>query len=67
MLGNGMYNVTGGRYTKFTGSFGELKLILHLRVDYTDGSTDSVVSDESWRASSGHDLAAVPQIASMFR
>ena len=53
MLGNGMYNVTGGRYTKFKGSFGDLKLILHLRVEYSDGTTDSVVSDDSWRASAG--------------
>ena len=53
MLGNGMYNVTGGRYAKFTGSFGDLKLILHLQVDYTDGTADSVVSDESWRTASG--------------
>ena len=53
MLGNGMYNVTGGRYTKFKGSFGDLKLILHLRIEYTDGTTDSVVSDESWLTASG--------------
>ena len=53
MLGNGMYNVTGGRYTKFKGSFGDLKLILHLRVEYSDGTTDSVVTDGSWRASAG--------------
>src|ERR1035437_3733061 len=53
MLGNGMYNVTGGRYTKFTGSFGDLKLIFHLRVDYADGTTDSVVSDESWLTATG--------------
>ena len=53
MLGNGMYNVTGGRYTKFKGSFGDLKLILHLRVEYSDGTTDSVASDDSWRASAG--------------
>jgi alpha-L-rhamnosidase len=53
MLGNGMYNVTGGRYTKFKGSFGDLKLILHLRVEYSDGTTDSVVSDDTWRASAG--------------
>ncbi len=53
MLGNGMYNVAGGRYAKFKGSFGDLKLILHLRVEYSDGTANSVVSDESWRASAG--------------
>ena len=53
MLGNGMYNVTGGRYTKFTGTFGEPKLILHLRLEYDDGTADTVVSDNSWRTDDG--------------
>ena len=35
-LGNGMYNVTGGRYTKFKGSFGPLKAIAQLRLEYAD-------------------------------
>ena len=30
LLGNGMYNVKGGRYTKFTGSFGPLKAICQI-------------------------------------
>lgn len=49
MLGNGMYNVTGGRYTKFTGSFGEPKLILQLRILYQDGSVETLSTDDSWR------------------
>ena len=49
MLGNGMYNVSGGRYTKFTGSFGEPKLIFQMRIEYADGSVDTVCSDASWR------------------
>jgi hypothetical protein len=53
MLGNGMYNVTGGRYTKFTGSFGEPKLILQLEIQYEDGTVESVRSDESWRSAPG--------------
>ena len=48
MLGNGMYNVPGGRYAKFTGSFGPPKVILQLCVEYADGTSTSVVSDESW-------------------
>jgi hypothetical protein len=50
MLGNGMYNVTGGRYTKFTGSFGEPKLMLQLKVEYADGSADTFQSDSTWRS-----------------
>ena len=53
MLGNGMYNVKGGRYTKFTGSFGPPKLIAQLHLDYTDGTGEVVVSDPSWLTAPG--------------
>jgi alpha-L-rhamnosidase len=53
MLGNGMYNVTGGRYTKFKGSMGPPKFILHLRVEHADGSHATVISDASWRMDDG--------------
>jgi alpha-L-rhamnosidase len=55
MLGNGIYNVPGdsGRYTKFTGSMGPLKLIAQLEVTYADGTTKVIASDGSWRATSG--------------
>ena len=53
MLGNGMYNVEGGRYTKFKGSFGPPKMILQLHVDYADGTSLVVASDASWKASAG--------------
>jgi alpha-L-rhamnosidase len=48
MLGNGMYNIPGGRYVKFNGSFGPPKVILKLNVEYADGTSTSVASDESW-------------------
>ena len=32
MLGNGMYNVPGGRYVKYTGTFGPPKLIAQLEI-----------------------------------
>jgi alpha-L-rhamnosidase len=50
LLGNGMYNVAGGRYVKFTGSFGRPKFILHLRIEYDDGTTQAIVSDGNWKA-----------------
>ncbi len=53
MLGNGMYNVEKGRYTKFTGTFGPLKLIAQLHVEYEDGSSEDIVSDESWKCAPG--------------
>jgi hypothetical protein len=53
LLGNGMYNVHPGRYTKFTGSFGPLQAIAQLRLEYEDGSTDIIGTDEHWQAAPG--------------
>lgn len=53
LLGNGMYNVAPGRYTKFTGSFGPLKAIAQVRLDYTDGTTEILGTDEQWRVAPG--------------
>jgi hypothetical protein len=53
LLGNGMYNVHGGRYTKFQGSFGPLQAIAQIRLEYTDGSVEFIGTDENWRAASG--------------
>lgn len=53
LLGNGMYNVKGGRYAKFKGSFGPLKAIAQLQLDYADGTTEIVGTDEKWHAGPG--------------
>jgi alpha-L-rhamnosidase len=53
LLGNGMYNVEGKRYTKFKGSFGPLKAIMQLRLEYADGTTESIGTGEKWRTSPG--------------
>jgi hypothetical protein len=53
MLGNGMYNVVGGRYVKFKGSFGPPKLIFQMLLEFTDGTSTTVVSDESWESAPG--------------
>jgi len=52
MLGNGMYNVSGGRYTKFTGSFGKPTLILQLRLEFEDG-VETIGTDETWQTAAG--------------
>jgi hypothetical protein len=50
LLGNGMYNVPSSkRYKKFKGTFGPPKLILELRLAFADGSSRTIVSDESWQ------------------
>jgi hypothetical protein len=53
VLGNGMYNVVGGRYAKFTASFGPPKLRFSLELEYADGSKDVVGSDGSWKTAPG--------------
>ena len=53
-LGNGMYNVVRrNRFVKFTGSFGALRAILHLRLEYADGSTQMLGTDDTWRTCAG--------------
>jgi hypothetical protein len=49
ILGNGMYNVPGGRYTKFKGTFGPLKALVNLTVEYTDGTCVTVATDDTWQ------------------
>jgi len=53
LLGNGMYNVRGGRYAKFIGSFGAPKAIGQLRLEYADGTVDVVSTDGKWRVHPG--------------
>lgn len=48
ILGNGMYNVTGGRYYKFKGSFGPPTLYLCADIINNDDSNIEIVSDNSW-------------------
>jgi hypothetical protein len=49
LLGNGMYRVAkGGRYAKFQKSFGPLQAIARIRLEYDDGSTTIIGTDERW-------------------
>ena len=51
LLGNGMYRVAkGGRYAKFQRSFGPLQAIVRLHLEYADGSSTTIGTDEQWRA-----------------
>ena len=53
-LGNGMYHVERrNRFAKFTGSFGPLRAICQIELEYDDGSKEFVVTDESWRTHPG--------------
>lgn len=50
LLGDGMYHVPGksGRYAYFPRSYGYSKVLAQFQITYTDGTTDMVVTDESW-------------------
>jgi hypothetical protein len=52
-LGNGFYNIHKGRYTKVTGSFGPVQAIALIRLEYRDGSVDTVITDGNWKTASG--------------
>lgn len=51
MLGNGYYHTPHGRYLKLLFSYGAPKMICKLQIEYADGTTQTVVSDDKWRAS----------------
>jgi hypothetical protein len=53
MLGNGMYNVRGGRYIKFLGSYGLPKLICRIQIDYANGTSQTIGTDNSWQVAPG--------------
>jgi alpha-L-rhamnosidase len=49
MLGNGFYYIPSERYRKMTGAYGYPKMICRLIIEYADGTTNNIVSDESWK------------------
>ena len=53
MLGNGFFNIPRERYSKFAGSYGAPKMIFKLQIEYEDGTRQTVVSDDSWKAAPG--------------
>ena len=48
-LGNGFYYIPSERYRKATGAYGYPKMICQLRIQYADGSTQNIISDDSWK------------------
>jgi hypothetical protein len=55
ILGNSVYNIQPDttRYVKFLTTFGPAKAIAQLKLEYADGTEQTVVTDKSWKASSG--------------
>ncbi len=49
IAGNGFYNINRERYRKLVIAYGAPKIILKLEVQYSDGSKEIIVSDETWK------------------
>lgn len=49
ILGNGFYNVQGGRYRKLLISFGAPTLRLCMDIHYEDGTKETIVTDNTWK------------------
>ena len=49
LLGNGFYNVQGGRYRKLQISFGPPTLLFELVINYEDGTRETIRSDQEWK------------------
>jgi alpha-L-rhamnosidase len=49
IVGNGFYNINRERYRKLVIAYGAPKMILKLEVEYSDGSSETIVSDETWK------------------
>ena len=54
ILGNGMYHIGADkvRYVKFRQSFGPLKAIAQIQLDYADGTSEIIGTDASWQTGS---------------
>jgi alpha-L-rhamnosidase len=51
ILGNGRFYADRSKTYAGTANFGWPKLLLNLRIEYTDGSSQKIVSDGSWKLS----------------
>jgi hypothetical protein len=49
VVGNGFYNINRERYRKLVIAYGFPKLIARLHLKYTDGSSEVLVTDKSWK------------------
>ncbi|TCD28563.1 alpha-L-rhamnosidase [Pedobacter psychrodurus] len=55
ILGNGMYNIQPDsiRYVKFLNSYGPLKAIAQIRLEYADGIVKTIGTDKTWQVAPG--------------
>jgi alpha-L-rhamnosidase len=58
VLGGGRYYADRSKVYSGTVSYGWPKLLLHLRLEHTDGSVSEIVSDESWKLTTNGPITA---------
>jgi len=49
IVGNGFYNINRERYRKLVIAYGYPKMIGKLKIDYTDGSSTTIISGTDWK------------------
>jgi alpha-L-rhamnosidase len=58
MLGNGRYFAPRVKVPTPTVTFGFPKLLLHLQVEYADGTREQIISDETWKLTTNGPIRA---------
>ncbi len=51
IVGNGFYNINRERYRKIVIAYGMPKMLCRLQIEYSDGTKENIVSDQSWKTS----------------
>ena len=51
IVGNGFHNINNERYCKLLITYGMPKMISKILINYTDGASEIIVTDESWKSS----------------
>lgn len=52
IVGNGFYNINRERYRKLVIVYGAPKIIMILKIRYSDGTTETIVTDKTWKTAS---------------
>lgn len=52
IVGNGFYNINRERYRKLVIAYDAPKMIMILKIRYSDGTSETVVTDETWKTAS---------------
>jgi hypothetical protein len=51
IVGNGFYNINRERYRKLVIAYGYPKMIAHLKIEFDDGTSEIITTDETWQTS----------------